>query len=67
MKKASVAEGVLPNTKFIETALSKGLVTIGAGENVVRVLPSLIIEREHVRDAIDMLEAACIELESEVA
>jgi acetylornithine/N-succinyldiaminopimelate aminotransferase len=57
----------VPNGKFIETALSKGLVTIPAGENVVRILPSLIIEREHVRDAIDMLEAACIELESEVA
>jgi acetylornithine/N-succinyldiaminopimelate aminotransferase len=57
----------VPNGKFIETALSKGLVTIPAGENVVRVLPSLIIEREQVRDAIDMLEAACIELESEVA
>jgi acetylornithine/N-succinyldiaminopimelate aminotransferase len=57
----------VPNSKFIETALSKGLVTIPAGENVVRILPSLIIEREHVRDAIDMLEAACIELESEVA
>ncbi len=57
----------VPNTKFIQTALEKGLVTIGAGENVVRVLPSLIIQREHVRDAIDMLEAACIELESEVA
>ena len=57
----------VPNSKFIETALSKGLVTIAAGENVVRVLPSLIIEREHVRDAIDMLDAACMDLESEVA
>ncbi len=55
----------VPNTKFIETGIAKGLVTIGAGDNVVRVVPPLIIEREHVRDAVDMLDAVCTELESE--
>ena len=55
----------VPNTKFIETGIAKGLVTIGAGDNVVRVLPPLIIEREHIRDAVDLLDAVCTELESE--
>jgi acetylornithine/N-succinyldiaminopimelate aminotransferase len=55
----------VPNTKFIQSGIAKGLVTIGAGDNVVRVVPPLIIEREHVRDAVDMLDAVCTELESE--
>jgi acetylornithine/N-succinyldiaminopimelate aminotransferase len=55
----------VPNTKFIETGIAKGLVTIGAGDNVVRVLPPLIIEREHIRAAVDLLDTVCTELESE--
>jgi acetylornithine/N-succinyldiaminopimelate aminotransferase len=54
----------VPNTKFIETGIAKGLVTIGAGDNVVRVLPPLIIEREHVRDAIDIIDEVCAEMET---
>ncbi|HKJ74306.1 MAG TPA: aspartate aminotransferase family protein, partial [Alphaproteobacteria bacterium] len=40
------------NADFIKAALGKGLVTIAAGDNVVRVLPALIIEEDHVRAAI---------------
>jgi len=57
----------VPNTKFIGAGLAKGLVTIGAGDNVVRVLPPLIIEREQVREAIDILDDVCAELAREEA
>ena len=57
----------LPNTKFIATGISKGLVTIAAGDNVVRVLPPLIVEREQVREGIDILDEVCAELEREEA
>jgi len=35
-----------------------GLLTVAAGENVVRILPPLIIDESHIAEAIDKLSAA---------
>lgn len=44
----------------LQTALrEKGLLTVGAGENVLRVLPPLTIEESHVSEAVSMIDAAC--------
>jgi acetylornithine/N-succinyldiaminopimelate aminotransferase len=40
----------------------RGLLTATAGDNVVRLLPPLIIEAKHVNEAIEMIEAACGDL-----
>jgi acetylornithine/N-succinyldiaminopimelate aminotransferase len=40
------------NTKMVEKFVENGLLTIPAGENVIRILPPLIIESQHVKEAV---------------
>ena len=48
----------VPNTEFVAAARKQGLLVVGAGDNVVRLLPPLIIEEAQVREAMAMLSAA---------
>jgi acetylornithine/N-succinyldiaminopimelate aminotransferase len=48
----------VPNTAFVAAARAQGLLVVGAGDNVVRLLPPLIIEEQQVREAMAMLAAA---------
>lgn len=50
-----------PVSPIIETCLQKGLVLISAGPNVLRFLPPLIIEKEHVDAMISILKEAVSE------
>jgi acetylornithine/N-succinyldiaminopimelate aminotransferase len=47
------------NTDFSASLMQRGLITVPAAENVVRILPPLIIHEEHVEEAMAALEAAC--------
>jgi acetylornithine/N-succinyldiaminopimelate aminotransferase len=38
------------------------MLTVGAADNVVRLLPPLIIDEGHVDEAIRVLDAACRDL-----
>ena len=49
-------EFTIPVKKYIERALEKGLIIISAGENILRFVPPLIIEKEHVDEMIVILE-----------
>ena len=49
----------VPNTEFAKACLEQNLLTVGAGENVVRLLPPLIITEDDVDDAMSRLERAC--------
>ncbi len=51
------------NTDFVKAALDNKLLVIGAGDNVVRLLPPLIVKDEDVTEALHKLEATCITLE----
>jgi acetylornithine/N-succinyldiaminopimelate aminotransferase len=55
---------VCPNTEFTAAARDAHLLTIPAGDNVVRLLPPLIIGEEEVREAIARLDAACVQIEN---
>ncbi len=55
------------NTELVAAARRAGLLVIAAGDNVVRLLPPLIIEEEHIAEAARRLGAACAELERGVA
>ena len=46
---------------FVTYLREKGLLTVSAGDNVMRVLPPLIIEEEHIREFVDTLSAAAAE------
>lgn len=47
------------NSTLVDALRERGLLAVGAGDNVVRVLPPLIINEEDVREAIGILNDAC--------
>ncbi|HUO89290.1 MAG TPA: aspartate aminotransferase family protein [Rhizomicrobium sp.] len=54
----------VPNTDFVAAARKHGLLIVGAGENVVRLLPPLVITEDQVREAIGLLSAAAADFET---
>ena len=53
---------VVPNVALSTKLFENGLVTVVAGDNVVRIVPPLIIDESHVEEAAGILEASCVEL-----
>lgn len=51
---------------FVAKARQHGLLVVGAADNVVRLLPPLIIEKEHVDDALEKLACICRDIEKEL-
>lgn len=56
----------IPNTNLIAAALEHKLILIGAGNNVARLLPPLIITEEDIAEGFNRLDAACSALESQL-
>lgn len=54
----------VPNTEFVAAAREQGLLVVGAGDNVVRLLPPLVIDESHVREAMEKLGAAAAQFEN---
>ena len=52
------------NTTFIDALRAHGMLAVAAGDNVVRLLPPLIIEEEHVREALSLLSATARDFEA---
>ncbi|MGE0120884.1 MAG: aspartate aminotransferase family protein [Dongiaceae bacterium] len=50
---------VVPNTEMVNKLRDAGLLTVGAGDNVVRLLPPLIIAESHVEEALAILDKVC--------
>ena len=50
---------VVPNTDMVNRLREAGLLTVGAGDNAVRVLPPLIVEESHVDEALAILDKVC--------
>ena len=48
---------------FVNYLRTRGLLTVSAGDNVMRVLPPLTIEEEHIREFVEGLSAAAAEYE----
>jgi acetylornithine/N-succinyldiaminopimelate aminotransferase len=51
----------VPNSELVAKAFGMGLLTVPAGDNVVRFLPPLIVEENHIREAVGIIEACCAE------
>jgi acetylornithine/N-succinyldiaminopimelate aminotransferase len=49
----------VPNTDMVNRLREAGLLTVGAGDNAVRVLPPLIVEESHVEEALAILDKVC--------
>jgi len=48
---------------FVNYLRTKGLLTVAAGDNVMRIVPPLTIEEEHIREFVETLSAAAGEYE----
>jgi acetylornithine/N-succinyldiaminopimelate aminotransferase len=52
---------VVVNIELVDKLRHAGLLTVGAGDNVVRLLPPLIIEDSHVEEAIGIIDSVARE------
>jgi acetylornithine/N-succinyldiaminopimelate aminotransferase len=55
----------VPNTEFVARLRAHGMLSVGAGDNVVRLLPPLIIDETHVREAMTHLSEAARDFEAD--
>jgi acetylornithine/N-succinyldiaminopimelate aminotransferase len=58
---------IVPQGNLIAAAREEGLLTAAAGENVVRLLPPLIIGEVEISQAVEKLDAACRKIEISLA
>jgi acetylornithine/N-succinyldiaminopimelate aminotransferase len=47
---------VVPSGEMVEKLRQAGLLTVGAGENVVRLLPPLIVDEGHIEEAAGIID-----------
>ena len=55
---------VVPNGDMVAAARAQHLLVIAAGDNVIRLLPPLIVTDAEIADAVRRLDAACADLEA---
>jgi acetylornithine/N-succinyldiaminopimelate aminotransferase len=55
------------NGEFVGALRRQGLLAVPAGENVVRLLPPLVVDDSHVGEAVGMVEGACREFAAAAA
>jgi acetylornithine/N-succinyldiaminopimelate aminotransferase len=54
----------VPNADLYQKLRQNGLLTVRAEDNVVRLLPPLIIGESHIGEAVDILDRSCGDLVS---
>ena len=52
-------EAIATNSDLVRKMEEKGLLTVGAGSNVVRFVPPLVVEPQHIDDAVSIFDAVC--------
>ncbi len=57
----------VPNMEFQAKAMEHRLLTIGAGDNVIRLLPPLIVSEDDIAEAVHKLDLTCRSLEAKPA
>ena len=55
----------VPNQKLLEALRAKKMLTVQAGDNVVRLLPPLIVGEAEIDLACTKLDAACVTVKSD--
>jgi acetylornithine/N-succinyldiaminopimelate aminotransferase len=55
----------IPNHELVAAACREQLLTIPAGDNVVRLLPPLIVGDTEIGEAVSRLDAACVRLQQD--
>jgi acetylornithine/N-succinyldiaminopimelate aminotransferase len=57
-------KAVVPSGDLVTALREQKLLTVGAGENVVRFLPPLIVTEAEIEESVTRLERACVALSS---
>ncbi len=52
----------VPNTELVAALRRRGLLSVGAGDNVVRLLAPLTVAPEQITEAVGFIDEACAEL-----
>jgi acetylornithine/N-succinyldiaminopimelate aminotransferase len=60
-------KAVVPSADLVAALRSAKLLAVGAGENVVRLLPALIVTEAEIEEGVQRLEQACMALASPAA
>ena len=55
-------KAVVPSGDLVTALRDEKLLTVGAGENVVRFLPPLIVTEAEIEESVTRLERACVKL-----
>jgi acetylornithine/N-succinyldiaminopimelate aminotransferase len=55
----------VPNTEFIDRLRARRMLAVGAGGNIVRLLPPLIVDESQVREAVKLLSETAAEFEAQ--
>jgi acetylornithine/N-succinyldiaminopimelate aminotransferase len=55
-------KAVVPSADLVTALREQKLLTVGAGENVVRLLPPLIVTEAEIEESVSRLERACVAL-----
>jgi len=50
---------VVPNLEMVTALREKGLLTVGAADNVLRILPPLVVEERHIDEAVAIIDGVC--------
>jgi acetylornithine/N-succinyldiaminopimelate aminotransferase len=53
---------VLPSIELVDALRAEKMITVAAGDNVVRLLPPLIISEAEIAEAVHRIERACVRL-----
>jgi acetylornithine/N-succinyldiaminopimelate aminotransferase len=53
---------VPPASELVDELRAEKMITVGAGDNVVRLLPPLIVSEQELHDAVDRIDRACARL-----
>jgi acetylornithine/N-succinyldiaminopimelate aminotransferase len=53
---------VIPNGQVVDALRAEKLLTVAAGDNVVRLLPPLIVSEAEIADAVERIGRACMRL-----
>jgi acetylornithine/N-succinyldiaminopimelate aminotransferase len=60
-------KAVVPSGDLVAALRGEKLLTVGAGDNVVRLLPPLIVSEAEIEEAVERLERACVKLSPALA
>ncbi|MBS0531809.1 MAG: aspartate aminotransferase family protein [Proteobacteria bacterium] len=60
-------KAVVPSGDLVAALRDEKLLTVGAGENVVRFLPPLIVSEAEIEESVQRLEQACVKLSAAAA